>query len=228
MVTCVSCGRRLIVHRASYLCGTREGHDGIGRRYRAEPLERQVVEGLRDLMSTLCKEPGLLDGANAELQTAWEQDQARRADSLPRAHAALAGLSGLTCSSDTMGQWEPAGLALASAGADQACPTPTAPPSISRRAVVRCRAATEKALSKGGFRTQKLCVRGWVQAIHLDPEATEVRIRYRIPDEAITPPGVGQWCAEHSATLSGILSRTFALETGRAPCRGGRRRGDPG
>ena len=107
--------------------------------------------------------------------------------------------------------------------ADQACATPTAAASISRRAVVRCRAATEKALSKGEPRTQKLWVRGWVQTIHLDPEASEVRIRYRIPDEAITPPGVGQWCAEHSATLSGILSRTFALEIGRAPCRGARR-----
>ena len=182
----------IVSPRAYYVCGSQPYRKGVGCGpgvyVPKEQVEREVLAGLRELISVCSDKKGFTRQVNAELRRVWEESTghdpraAKRIEEIERkignlwkaiedgisdAATANARIRALTAEREKL-----AGAATAVAE----------PPEIDVETALAYRRQTEKVLAKAQPAQRKQIVRAWVSEMKLAPERLEVEVTYRIPE----------------------------------------------
>jgi len=195
---CSRCGKNLIGHKDYYVCGSEPYRSGLGCGEGVYVpqllLESEVIKDIKDIISKLSDPKRFTKKVNAELQRLWEQhsgydpDAEKQIKKIDRKIHHIreqleGGLDDVEYFNGRLRELKSEREALESSLA--ACDKPL---QVDVAKVMAYRTNLDNILKRAAPTERKEYVQAWIDRITLDPDARELFIQYRIPDELTNLP----------------------------------------
>ena len=206
LFTCSRCGGNMVgfvktKESQYYVCNSVPNRRGLGCGAGVyvpqEEIEKEVVAGLRDLLSVCAEPKGFVRQVNAELRRIWEESHGCDPNAAQRIKELEDKIGNIRRAieeglPDTKWAYERMAELLTEREKLEATPLVSSrPPQLDSQTIMAYRRQTEKVLAAGTPAERKQIFRSWVSQIKLAPETLEVEINYRIPEPVVVSMGAG-------------------------------------
>jgi len=195
---CLRCGKNLIGHKKYYVCGSQPYRSGLGCGEGVYVpqllLESEVIKDIEEIIAKLADPKQFTKKVNEELRRMWEQHSGYD----PEAEKHINGIDrkikhirqqledGLDDTVYFNGRLKE--LTAEREGLEASLTACDKPMQVDAAKVMAYRTDLDNILKQSELAERKEYVQAWVDHITLDPDAREVFIQYRIPNELTNLP----------------------------------------